>query len=134
MHDFISDVPKVYLSDPSEIEPGMQLWSVGQGGVSSVQTPYYKGEVLAVGWRTGMCNVPIKDADWALLVGDSYMSHVSYRDSHILLQQYNNWYLCDSQEKAQQVYDYIKTVWDSNPEYEARRKRYDDDTKQWMEY
>lgn len=128
---FIPNVPKVYIADPAEMEPGMQLWSVGQGGVSTPSRPYYKGTLFLLDHIDRHDRFEPNAGFFVFDYPDGLRSYSSYRDSHILPQEYNNWYLCSSKEAAEEVYGFIKHAWDTNPEYEKARKAYDEETRKW---
>lgn len=58
------------------------------------------------------------------LYADIYVTMSSY-----LPQPYNNWYMCDSLEKAQAVYEEMKLKW--TEEHEAERKAYEEKDCRW---
>lgn len=125
---YIPNIPEeLYISDPSQLVPGINLWSVGQGGVSKIQSPYFKGIVHSID-----CSVDINGnikphKDWIVFQSKSeysgkIMTHsTSMIDHHILPQTYNNWYMCDSLEKAEKIYILMQEEWNRNPEYESAR-------------
>lgn len=101
----------LYISSPDQLTPGMELWEVGQGGVSRVCKPYF----------LGIC-VPGEEGRYAYKTPDRETVYTfSMLDKHILPQTYNNWYICSSEENAEKVYQFLKTAWETNPEYEEAR-------------
>lgn len=85
----------------------------------------------------------IKPIDKMMEVGEYRRSDIRSRDYYeelyivnrsFLPQPYNNWYMCDSLEKAQKVYEAMKVAWGheheaARNEYESRMSAYD-----WMDY
>jgi len=137
---FIPNVPKVYIADPAEMEIGMDLWHVGQGGITVPNRPYYKGTLAVLDHRRDINNNYTPDAgffvslypekDW-LRDGRKLYSDNSYKDCHIMAQQYNNWYMCSSEEAANTIYQFIKNIWETDPKYEAERERFDAQKRRW---
>lgn len=125
---FMPNVPKdLYISDPSQLTVGMTLWSVGQGGISTVQKPYETGIVIAINFTTDVGFTIVPKEGWILMQSKgvytkNFLHGTSMLDHHILPQTYNNWYFCASLEAAEALYKFMKDEWNSNPSYEEARR------------
>lgn len=125
----------LYISDPSKLKVGMELWSVGQGGVSSVSKPYFQGIVVALNKKTD-CKGGIEDRDnWILFKrpDSPHLSDTSMLDHHVVPQTYNNWYYCSSKNDADMVYQFMNGAWNNNSAFEQSRKEADRQSA-WMDY
>lgn len=106
---FIENVPvELYISDPSQLELGMRIWSVGQGGITSVNEPHDFGVITEV--------ESSKTPNFFVHQHPRFNSGTeqSYRDHHIIPQTYNNWYICNDLDKANKLYEFLKTAWEAN--------------------
>lgn len=113
---FVEGLDKnLHINDPSQLNFGDELWHVGQGGVCDVQKPRFMGyfERIEDG-KIFYCEHE---------VGELYST--SLKDHHILPNTYNNWYICKTEQDANDVYTYIKNEWDSNPAYDLARTAYE---------
>ena len=121
---FIKNVPNVFISDPSMLEIGMELWITGQGGMYKPQKPQYLGTVAVLDHILNSENKFVPDAGFFIIQKETRQTESSYRDKHILPQEYNNWYVCKSEEDAQTIYEFIQNEWTREPAYEADRARF----------
>jgi len=128
---FIENVPALFINDPAKLEIGMDLWSVGQGGVTGVKKPSYAGKVEAVDCRREYNNRIVLDANFMIVNHGDWREDRSYKDAHISEQSYNNWYLCADLHSAQTIYEFMIAAWNADPAYEAARKAFDDDCRRW---
>lgn len=122
---FIQGVnPKLHISDPLQMVQGMDIWHVGQGGITNVSEPYFVGRLAGVDMHVSPSNVPQEYPGFFMYQPPnwSHLSSSSMLDGHILPQTYNNWYYCSSEENARAIYDYMKGVWESDPAYEEQRQ------------
>jgi len=129
---FVENVPAVFISDPSQLKSGMELWSCGQGGVSEIIEPHSVGKVVGIGfmptYRPDYGEDKYEEGDYAFTTTGQ---RISYLDGHIMPQMYNNWYYCDSAEKAQEITDFLKANWTA--EHEHDRKEFDRETRHWFD-
>lgn len=118
---FIENVPKVFLYGKNAFVPGADVYSVGQGGVTLVEKPYYLGKVIAV-----------EDDRVRFMCPEGWEDSRSLLDSHGTGEQtYNNWYLCAYEEDAMQIYDHMLKMWQANPAFEQARAEFSDWTRSW---
>jgi hypothetical protein len=135
---YVPNVPNVFISDLSQMTLGMELWSVGQGGICTLQEPTMIGTLTRLNKRYGPGNEIRDDLGSFMYLRNpdaQYESSRSYIDAHIGEQQYNNWYICASKEAADTIYAFLKDAWETNPEHEQERMRFKhecDEMDKWI--
>jgi len=115
----------LYISSPDQLKSGMNLWHVGQGGVTGVCAPTFIGYVVGVNQHVNFSTNEVTNelGRFTYKAPDTnHLSSSSMLDGHILPQTYNNWYYCDSKEKADRLYVEMKAIWDADPLYEQDRQ------------
>lgn len=134
MSAFIENVPEVYLSDPAMLEIGMEIWVVGQGGLTGVCEPYFEGRVKVLDHSISDGMEPNLGFFVIERTGDGrpYSFSRSYRDAHILPQTYNNWYVCSTKAAADIIYRFMVAEWDRSPVHERERERFSRRTRDWF--
>ena len=162
------------IQSPDEIKMGQPIWTVGQGGSTSVCKPRFEGYVLAfgtseytfLGENERASGFKLKSTDYddrfisvirgqyesptlskaelaSMNIGDGlkpdidyplgadrYVNHLSMMDRNIQGGGYNNWYLCDSEEKAMAVYEEMLSKWTN--EHQAAADDHSNKCRSWF--
>jgi len=131
---FIPNVPAVFISSPDQLVVGQELWSVGQGGITSIHKPRFLGKYVSQGFaERGEIGHYEEEPGFLLYLYGGRLLSTSMLDQHILPQTYNNWYICTTQEDACTIYNHMKAVWDNDPAFEAQRNSFDKQTRSWFD-
>lgn len=125
--------PDLYISDPSQLKVGMELWHVGQGGIGIISKPSMVGTVVGIHQGRSCDNVIADKKGWFTYnhAGLGWVVDDSMTDNHILPQTYNNYYYCSSEENALKIYEFLTDVWNSDPRYEEDRQEKILDGREW---